>query len=346
MGNTMTIEELRPRLFPARELYGDFWFNSEPVPISALRGRVIVIHFWDYTCIHCAHTIPYIKEWQKKYEQYGLVVVGVHAPKFPFGKNPENVQNAITRLGIEYPVVTDNEGLISTNYNNRFWPATYVVDRDGFVRHQNFGDTNYPTTERAIQTHLYDAGVVEELPLIMAAIREEDKPGAICYRVTPELFTGYSRGSVGNVEGYSPESLVHYDDPKIYMAGRFYAVGDWMNDKNSLRLSSDGKDEGEIILTYQAMEVNAIIKPEHEKDFEVLVMQDDHFLTPEEKGEDVRVAPGGRSYFIASESGMYNLIKNKEYGEHTLRLKTRGDGFALYSFTFVSCVIPELISNN
>ena len=342
----MTIEDIRPRLFPARELYGDFWFNSEPVPISALRGRVIVIHFWDYTCVHSVRTIPYIKEWQKKYEQYGLVVVGVHAPKFPFGRNPENVQHAITRLGIPYPVVTDNEFLISTNYKNMYWPSVYVVDGDGFVRHYNVGDTNYPATERVIQTLLYDAGVLEELPLVMAPIRDEDKPGAVCYRVTPELFAGYSRGSIGNVEGFSPESPVHYDDPRIYIPGRFYAVGDWMNEKNCLTLNGGSDADGEIILAYQALEVNAVIKAERAKNFEVTVKQDDRFLTTEQKGEDVRIAPDGRSFFVVSESGMYNLIKNREYGDHTLRLSTKGDGFSLYSFTFVSCVIPELISNN
>jgi thiol-disulfide isomerase/thioredoxin len=342
----MTINEILPRTLRAHELYGDFWFNSEPVPISALHGRVIVIHFWDYTCVHCLRSLPYIKEWNKKYAPYGLVVVGVHAPKFPFGKNPENVQKAINQLGIEYPVVTDNEYLISTHYGNMYWPATYLIDRDGYVRYQNIGERNYTSTEHAIQTLLRDAGVREEMPELMEPVRDADKPGAVCYRVTPDLFAGYSKGSIGNVEGYSPESLVHYDDPKLYMPGRFYAVGNWMNDKNCLRLNEEEGREGEIVLTYQALEVNAIIKPEGEKDFEVIVKQDDRFLTDDIKGEDVQIAPDGKSLLLITEARMHSLVKNKEYGEHTLRLSTRSGGFALYSFTFVSCVIPELISNN
>lgn len=342
----MTTRDILPNSVRAHELYGDFWFNSEPVPISALRGRVILIHFWDYTCIHCLRAIPYIQEWARKYEPYGLVVVGVHTPKFPFGKDPAKIQKVINRLGIGYPVVMDNEYLIASRYESRSWPATYLIDKNGYIRLQNVGKGNYASTEHAIQALLHDAGVSEELPLPMEALRDEDKPGAVCYRVTPDLFSGYIKGTLGNVEGYSPESVVKYLDPTIYIEGRLYAAGSWMNDKNSLRLDANTGEQGHIIVSYQALEANAVIKPEGETGCEVEVQQDEAFLTDANKGDDVLISPGGRSYLVIDESRMYNLVKNREYGNHLLRLTTSSNGFALYSLTFVSCAIPELISNN
>ncbi|MBI4535330.1 MAG: redoxin domain-containing protein [Ignavibacteriae bacterium] len=342
----MTIKDIQPQTVRAHELYGDFWFNSDPVPISALRGQVILIDFWDYTCVNCLRTLPYIKEWYRKYSPHGLVVVGVHTPRFPFGRNPKNVERAIQQHGIAYPVVTDNEYLIAANYSSRFWPDLYLIDKNGFIRYQNSGEGNYGATEHVIQTLLYDAGVGEELPLAMEPIREEDKPGAVCYRATPELFAGYLRGSIGNVEGYSPESVIDYRDPKVYLDGRFYAEGSWMNDKNSLRLNEEAGREGQVIVDYRAVEVNAVIKPEVEKEFEVTVIQDDSFLTTENKGADVQLAGDGRSFIVINEARVFHLVRNKEFGEHILRLTTRSNSFALYSFTFLSCVIPELISNN
>jgi thiol-disulfide isomerase/thioredoxin len=342
----MTIQDILPKQIRAHELYGDYWFNSDPVPIAALRGQVVLLFFWDYTCNHCLRTLPYIRAWHMKYEKYGLVVVGVHSPKFPFGKNPENVLASIERHSIVFPVVMDNENIIANNYGNRFWPTTLLIDKDGFVRFQNVGEGNYTQTERALQTLLYEAGVGEELPLLMEPLRDTDRQGAICYRVTPELFAGYLRGSIGNIEGYSPESTIHYDDPKLYLSGRFYADGNWQNDRNCLRLNAEPGTSSSIILQYDAVEVNAVIKPEGEANFEVEVLQDDSHLTLENKGEDVLLDPAGRSYMVIDRARMFNVVKNREFGTHTLKLTTRSNGFALYSFTFVSCVIPELISNN
>lgn len=340
----MTLTEIQPQTVRAHEVFGDFWFNSEPMLISAMRGRVILVEFWDYTCVNCLRALPYIKEWNKKYEEYGLVVIGVHTPKFPFGKNPEVVQKAIQRQGITYPVVMDNEGIIAAKYDNRAWPTVHLVDKHGFIRYQNSGEGNYITTERVLQTLLYDAGADEDLPLLMEPLRDEDRAGAICYRPTPELFAGYVKGSIGNVEGYSPESIVEYDDPDLYVEDRIYAVGSWLNDRNSLRHQEH--EPGKIILNYHALEVNAVVKPEGGWDFEVTVTQDDQFLTEENKADDVRIDGDGRSFVVISEPRMYSLVKNQRYGEHVLRLMTESDAFALYSFTFVSSVIPELISNN
>jgi len=337
------MNEVLPQTIRAHELYGDFWFNSEPVPIAALRGQVILIEFWDYTCTGSIRTLPYIKEWRRKYEQYGLVVVGVHTPKFPFGKDPENIQKAIRRLQISYPVVMDNEALVATRYGATRWPCIVLIDKDGFIRYQHLGEGNYVATEHALQTLLYHAGVGEELPLMMEPVRDADRAGVVLYRVTPELYAGYLRGSIGNVEGYSPESVVNYDDPGLYLTGRFYVDGPWMNAKECISL--EGK-EGHIVLDYEASEVNAVLKPEGSSKLEATLTQDEKPLPAASCGADVSVRKDGRSVLSVREPRMYNLVRNREHGRHVLRISVSSRGLSLYDFTFVAGAIPELISNN
>ncbi len=342
----MTVKDIQPQTIRAHEIFGDYWFNSEPVIISALRGQIILVEFWDYSSTSCQRTLPYLKEWSHKYEKYGLVVVGVHAPKFPFGRNPEEVQKAIRRFGITFPVTMDNEHLITSQYDARIWPTVFLIDKNGFIRYQNDGEGNYSATERALQTLLYDAGVGEELPVLMEPVREEDRPGAVCYRATPELLAGYLRGSIGNVEGYSPESIVDYHDPFVYLDGRFYAEGLWLNERDSLRLVNEPGRGGQVIVRYHALAVDAVLKIEGKKKFEVTIKQDDKYLNEENRGRDALLAPDGRSYVLVNEPKSYSIVKNKEYGEHLLRLSVHAGELSLYAITFESSVIPELISNN
>jgi len=344
--NEPMMTDIQPQTVRARELYGDYWFNSEPVLVSALRGSVILIQFWDYTCASCIRSLSYVKEWQRKYEPYGLTVVGVHTPRFPFGQNPEEVERALRRFGIKYPVVMDNVALIASHYDSRGWPTFFLVDKSGFIRYRKEGEGNYAAMEHAIQTLLYDAGVGEELPLPMEALRDMDRVGAVCYRATPEIHAGYLRGSIGNVEGYSPESVVNYVDPGIYLDGRFYAAGDWMNGRDSLRLNEEGGGEGHIILDYQGLEVGGVLRREGKGRVEVEIRQDERFLTGETRGDDVRLSPDGRSYLVVTEPRLYNIIRNGEYGEHVLRLSMHGNSFAVYSFSFLTAAIPELVSKN
>ena len=342
----MAALDIQPQTVRAHELYGDFWFNSNPVPISALRGQVIVIDFWDYTSIHCERGLPYLKEWQRKYTPFGLVLVGVHTPMFPFARDPQKVQRAIERLGITYPVVMDNESLMASRYDSRSWPSLFVIDKNGFIRYRHVGEGDYGATEHVIQTLLYDAGVGEVLPMIMDPVRGSDRPGAVCYRATPELYAGYLRGSLGNVEGFSPESVVDYRDPLIYLDGRIYVAGQWMNGKDSLRLEDTAGGEGQIVLDYQGLEVYAVLNPEGTPSAELTVKQDDTFLDKQTGGADILRAADGRTYLRLDEPRAYGIVRNREYGEHVLRLSTGSRGVSVYSFSFVSAVIPELVSNN
>jgi thiol-disulfide isomerase/thioredoxin len=339
------MQDIVPQTVRARELLGDFWFNSEPVPIMALRGQVVLLYFWDFGCAGCLRILPYVAEWERRYAGFGLVTVGIHTPRFSFGRKPGHVQDALTRYGIRFPVVMDNEALIAMQYECRLLPEIILVDKDGFIRYRNAGDGNVAAIEQALQALLYSAGVGAVLPMIMDPLRETDRSGAICFRATPELFAGYLRGSVGNVEGYAPESVLSYSDPGIYMDGRIYADGQWRSERECLRLTGDPAREGHLLASYQGLDVQAVLEGEGEKKAEITVRQDNGFLSGN-RGDDVRLDKRGRSYVVVDGPRLYNLVRNREYGEHLIRLSGGEHRFAVYSFAFATAVIPELVSNN
>jgi len=342
----MTMRDILPQTFRARELYGDFWFNSEPIPVTALRGQVILLMFWDYASAPCLRTLPYVFEWRRRYDPFGLVTVGVHTPRFPFEKKIEDVQRAVARSGLTFPVVTDNEALIAANYECRTTPELLLIDKDGFVRYRNAGEGGYASFEHALQALLYNAGAGGELPMVMDPVRETDRSGVVCYRATPELLTGYLRGSIGNVEGYAPESVVTYADPGLYLDGRFYAGGDWMNDRDCIRMAETGGEEGHLIVCYQGLGADAVLVPEGHRKTEVTVRQDNEFIALDARGTDLQIDAAGRSYLVLEEPRLYSVVRNREYREHALRFSGGPGRFAAYAFSFTTAVIPELISKN
>lgn len=336
--------ELLPKHIHAPELYGDFWYNSEPVSIRALRGYVILVDFWDYTSVYCARTLPYVSEWYRKYQEFGLVVIGVHTPKFQFGKKPAHVERAIREAGIDYPVVMDNEALIWTAYASREWPTKYLVDKDGFIRYRHQGEGGYEQLERAIQTLLSEAGLRGELPPLTVPLRETDQPGAVCFRPTNEMYLGYLRGTIGNVEGYNPESTVEYTDPGLYLPGRCYVHGRWKNDRECLQFN-DG-EEGYLTFFYDALEVHGVMSAGGNKRGEFIVEQDGQMLNEENRGDDILLTAEGKSMLTVTRPRIYSIIKNKEFGSHLVKLRTASPQVSVYTFSFVTSAIPELISNN
>lgn len=127
------------------------WINSEPLDITALRGKVVLVEFWTYSCINCIHTMPYLKQWHRNYKDKGLVVVGVHTPEYGYERIQRNVENAVKRFGIEYAVAQDNGYQTWNAYGNQYWPALYLIDKQGRVVYQHFGEGDYRQTEVKIQ---------------------------------------------------------------------------------------------------------------------------------------------------------------------------------------------------
>ena len=332
------------------------WINSAPLHIEALRGRVVLTDIWDFTCINCIRSLPYLVEWHRRYAAHGLTIVGVHSPEFAFAKDRRQVEAAAQRFGLDYPIVLDNDYETWTAYANRYWPAHYLIDAKGYIRRSQFGEGGYREFEQAIQTLLRERDPSVALPDPMPYVRPEDQPGAVCYRATPELHTGFDRGALGNSEGYPARgATMFYREPQQRTHGAFYAVGAWRAHID--HLASAG-EHSTLILPYQAATVNAVMSPSGDavelllsisdphaaplQPVDVLVTQNGRALDRLNAGADIFFDAEGRSHVRIDQPRMYNLVNHPDFGDFELRLTPNRPGFAIYAFTFTSCVQPNL----
>jgi len=311
------------------------WLQGGPLTMHDLHGRPVLIDFWDYTCVNCLRTIPYLKKWHVRYAPHGLAIIGVHAPEFAFARERDYVARAVKDLGIEYPILLDNSYAIWDAYANRYWPAKYLVDTNGYVRFYHFGEGAYEEVEGQIQSLIKEASLDAKLPEIMPPMREEDKPGAVCHRGTPELYLGYARGRIGNTDVW-PDKAASYREEMTERDGYAYLAGDWLLGKESLSRPEGATGESKLYLRYAAKEVNLVIYPPRQPG-RVELLQDGRPLPAEDAGPDVRFEEG-RSAVTIDQPRMYMLVNNREFGTHDLSLSTTSDGIGLYAFTFVTCV--------
>ncbi len=320
------------------------WLNSEhPLMMTGLRGQAVLVDIWEYTCINCLRTLPYLREWHRRYADKGLTIVGVHTPEFRFGRERQPLEAAIRDLDIPYPVLMDNQYETWDAFANRFWPSKYLIDQRGYIRFQSHGEGGYDEFERAIQAVLLEDQPELALPPVMQPLREEDRPGAVCYRPTPELSAGLHHGALGNPQGYASGAPVFYTMPEQRQRGAFYAEGAWQ--AGGEYLTFQGSAEGIIRLPYEAVEVNAVLTSHveavermlHPQTVDVEIWQDDLPLPEARRGDDV--TPEGR--VLVDQPRMYNLVRNPDFEQHELTLRVRTRGFALYSFSFTGCIRPD-----
>jgi thiol-disulfide isomerase/thioredoxin len=320
---------------------GVTWLQGGPLTIAELRGRPVLIDFWDYTCVNCLRTLPYVKEWHRRYKDHGLVIAGVHAPEFSFAHNVENVRRAVAQQGIEYPVVVDNDYAIWQAYANRYWPAKYLIDREGYLRYYHFGEGAYEETERELQALIRQAVPDVVLPAPLEPVRDTDRPGAVCYRVTPELYLGYQRGRIGNTAGIVPDKPATYRDLDKHAEGYFFLEGDWMLTAEMVARPVGASGESRLHVRYMAKEVNLVIAPPLAGgDARIELLQNRSPLPAEDAGEDVSIEDG-RAFVKLDAPRMYRLVNNRAIDTYELTLATTSDGVSLFAFTFVSCLAPQ-----
>ena len=319
------------------------WINTKPLKMSDLRGKVVLVDYWEYTCVNCIRTLPYLKEWQKRYAKDGLVIVGIHTPEFEFAKDRKNVAQAVKSLGITWPVLVDSAYKNWQAYNNSYWPRKYFIDKTGRIVADHAGEGGYEESEARIQQLLKQLNPKLTFPKPMTAIRDTDKPGAVCYPVTPEMYVG-ERGEFynqhGNIMPYqSGISDTFKDSGGPYADGKIYAQGEWKMERESLRHARTTTDIATdyVAIRYHALECNAVIKPEGSKPFTVFIFQDGKPLPKADAGADIQYNDQGQSFIQVAEPRMYRLTKNAKFGSHDLRMATMSPDFGLYSFTFSSC---------
>jgi thiol-disulfide isomerase/thioredoxin len=300
-----------------------------------LRGRVVLVDFWDYTCVNCIRTLPYIKEWHARYADKGLAVIGIHSPEFLFARYESNVQRGIEEFGLTYPIVVDSEMELWQAFANKYWPSKYLIDQEGYLRYVHFGEGNYQETEETIQELLREIDPKVALPPLMDAVRDTDRAGAVCYQPSPELYLGHRRGRIGNAGEFAEDQAADYSHSGEMREGYFYAHGRWTATGD--HLESAGDAEARVSLTYSAAGVNLVMASFNREPREVEIQQDGKPLAANIAGSDVAFRDG-RSFVKVVRPRMYSLVDNKAFDAHTLELIARQPEVALFAFTFTSCV--------
>ena len=343
--SNLTDDDLAPEL---ENVSG--WINTEPFTLEEQRGKVVLIDFWTYTCVNCIRTMPFIKAWHEKYKDNGLLILGVHTPEFEFEKVRENVVDAVESFGLEYPVIQDNDRGTWQAFSNRFWPAKYMIDANGFIRYTHFGEGGYDETEGQIRDLLIEAGYdLSDIPgdtppepdidpLALTATEEEGR--------TRELYAGYNRNGLLTT---NPPYVLHreffeardadilYSDPGEHPNHFLFLDGLWNNGPESLvhsRVTEDFEDY--MVLQFYANSVNVVLAADRGGTYDLRLLMDGDPLAPEDAGEDVWFDDDGNSFVTVHESRMYFLVNLLDFSGHELQLSSNSDEFEVFAFTFGS----------
>jgi thiol-disulfide isomerase/thioredoxin len=353
---------------PAPEFPRAQWLNGPPLTLRGLRGKVVLVDFWEYTCINCIRTLPYLKEWYKRYAPYGLVIVGVHTPEFRASSIPSNVEAAVRRFGITYPVLLDDRYKTWNAYGNLYWPRDYLIDRKGVIRFDHVGEGGYGRTEEEIQSLLREGGTCPNLP-IMAPVRATDQPGAVCYLTTPEIYVGSSRGHLSNRGGYAgifggpggEADAAPHESPGGPSGAPSSMLSPMESSTSDRRFSAPPPDRIEdglpaldglweprgqycqsggafskLFLQYHAAGCYVVAdagKDRTEARMEVLL--DGKPVPPALRGEDVQ-EHNGVTFVRLGRTRLYRLVGGNVFGRHLLELEPPA-GARIYSFTFGTC---------
>ncbi len=299
------------------------WINSPPLDISQLRGKVVLIDFWTYSCINCIRTIPYLNALYAKYGSDGLVIVGVHTPEFQFEKNYTNVVTAVKSFGIKYPVALDSNDATWNAYHNQYWPADYVVDANGTIRHTQFGEGDYNETESVIRELLQAAGYH-----VGTATGAAGTSVDFSQIGTPEIYVGYAtaRQPIGNSQGFSPGEVVNYAFTSVTYTNVVYFSGPWYNANDSMIAAGPNS---KVYLEYIAKVVNIVAQGNSNM---ISIKLDGSTPSAAYVGSDVSMA-GGVASATVSMARLYPIIDAPGHGMHELVI-TANQGFRLYTFTF------------
>ncbi|MGF7113787.1 cytochrome c biogenesis protein CcdA/thiol-disulfide isomerase/thioredoxin [Pseudomonas laurylsulfatiphila] len=305
------------------------WLNSPPLDAQALKGKVVLVDFWTYSCINCLRSLPYVKAWAEKYRDQGLVVIGVHAPEFAFERDVNNVTKAMKDLGIHYPVAIDNEFKIWRAFNNEYWPAHYFADAQGRIRYHHFGEGAYAESERVIQQLLREAGGKVADGLIEAkADGVQMAPDSNEVR-SPETYVGYQRA-----EHFVPQTALVPDKVATYNPPAQLALNDWSLGGQwhvgSERATASATDS-RIVYRFHARDLHLVLGPGADGKpvrFKVLI---DGKAPGDDHGMDV--APDGSG--TVTEQRLYQLVRQSGgVQDRTFSIEFLDPGASAYAFTF------------
>jgi thiol-disulfide isomerase/thioredoxin len=307
------------------------WINSRPLTAKQLKGKVVLVDFWTYSCINCLRALPYIRAWADKYKDSGLVVIGVHTPEFGFEKELDKVQKAIQKYGITYPVALDSNQAIWDSFHNQYWPAHYFLDINGHVRHEHFGEGEYDKSEQWIQELLRERKAANPMPGGTVTVQAQGAEAAADMSdvKSPETYIGYDRAdkfaSAGGIKN-NAEKL--YTAPTHLGLNNWGLDGKWVDHAQVAVLKSPG---GKIVFRFHARDLHLVLgasedgKPIH---FRVTI---DGQVPGENHGVDTDAQGNG----VVTDHRLYQLVRQKgSIVDHTFEIEFLDPGVQAFSFTF------------
>lgn len=308
---------------PAPNVQGiSAWINSPPLNITQLKGKVVLIDFWTYSCINCIRSIPHLNAWQREYGGNGLVIIGVSTPEFQFEHNYSNVYAAVKKFNITYAVALDNNYSTWDAYGNEYWPAEYLIDKNGDIRYASFGEGDYNTTENVIRELLENASY--SVPESTTNV-----PLGVNFSLigTPEIYLGYAkaRQPIGNAQGFLPNSTVNYTFSSVTQNNTVYFSGEWYNSPDGMVAVNNSK----LFLTYDARNLNIVASGNMSN---ITVMLDGKVVPSDYLGSDLHLV-NGQAVSTINASKLYDIIYGPSYGWHTIEIDAN-PGFKVYTFTF------------
>ncbi len=303
------------------------WFNSPPLTNEQLKGKVVLIDFWTYSCINCLRTLPYLKAWDAKYRKNGLVIIGIHAPEFAFERDPANVEKAIADLGVRYPVALDNRYILWSALHNQYWPAHYFVDAQGRIRYFHHGEGAYAMSERVIRQLLAEAGHAPAGGMADASASGAEAAAAFRELRSPETYIGYSRAD----RFTSPGGLLH-DEPKTYeeaplALNQWSLGGSWIDRRQSARSLAPS---ARISFRFHARDLHLVLGSATGKPVRFRVS-----LDGQAPGEDAGIDAKGDGSGVVTEQRLYQLVRQQgPVRDRTFTITFLDPDAEAFSFTF------------
>jgi cytochrome c biogenesis protein CcdA/thiol-disulfide isomerase/thioredoxin len=324
-GSNLPVEGTFPELKGAV-----LWLNSPPLTREQLRGKVVVVDFWTYSCINCLRALPYTEAWARKYAGHGLVVIGVHAPEFAFEKIPDNVRRAVHDLGVTYPVALDNNLTIWQAFNNEYWPAHYFIDAQGRIRHHHFGEGAYDESEQVIQQLLREAGR-DDVPGGLVDPRASGVQAAAAPQdiaTSPETYVGYGRGANFAAGPAHPDQPASYHTPYPLQPNQWGFTGRWtIGEEKSALADADG----EITFRFHARDLHLVLGPGADGKPVRFAVTMDGQPPGQNHGMDIDAQGNG----VVTAQRLYQLLRvNGPVGDHTFVIRFLDPGVQAFAFTF------------
>ncbi len=329
------------RVAPALDAKG--WINSPPLTGSDLGGKVVLYDFWTYSCINCQRTFPYIRAWFDRYTANGLVIVGIHSPEFDFEKVHKNVEAAVKRDDVTWPVALDDDMTIWNEFKNQYWPADYIADRNGHIRYTHFGEGDYANTENVIRKLL---GVAANAPRSQPALARGDAMSPM--NTNPETYLGlqYQNPTQPLIEiqpgthDYPVPAAGSVAAPQVGPGGQLSLpngvlegalAGKWTADNEAVTSAAPAAT---ILLGVHAKEVNLVMSTATGRPIDAIVLLDGQPVPAADRGSSLHVDGNGRTVVTVQAPDMYRLLLNTTVADHVISITASAPGLAAYDFTF------------